>query len=66
MKHKNYTIYQDNEEYENEFIFFEKNKDKIKIGDTIEYIPFNQEGYKKYKILLFNNKKILKLLSFDI
>jgi hypothetical protein len=65
MKH-NYQIYEDSEEYENEIDFFEKNQNKLKIGDTIEYIPFNQEGYKKYKVLLLNNKKILKLIiHFD-
>ena len=62
MKHINYTIYEDNPDYINEFYFFEKNKIKLKIDDTIEYVTFNQEGYKKYKILLLNNQKILKLI----
>jgi hypothetical protein len=66
MKH-NFKIYEGDEEYENEIDFFEKNQNTLKIGDTIEYIPFNQEGYKKYKVLLLNNKKILKLIiNFDI
>jgi hypothetical protein len=49
MKH-NYQIYEDSEEYENEIDFFQKNQNKLKIGDTIEYILLNQEGYKKYKV----------------
>ncbi len=49
MKH-NYQIYEDSEEYENEIDFFQKNQNKLKIGDTIEYILLNQKGYKKYKV----------------
>jgi len=62
MKSKNYSIFEDSEESVEEY--FENNINIFQLGDTIEYITFNQEGYKKYKVILFNNKKILKMLSF--
>jgi hypothetical protein len=38
----------------------------IKVGDTIEYISNNQQGYEKYKVILEDGEKSLKLIdSFD-
>ena len=38
----------------------------ITIGDTIEYITYNQMGWKKYIVQKENNIKILKLIdSYD-
>lgn len=34
-----------------------KNNKKIKVGDTIEYNTNNQEGQKKYEVILDKNKK---------
>jgi len=38
----------------------------IKIGDTIQYISNNQQGYKKYKVVLGDEgEKSLKLIDSD-
>ena len=39
----------------------------IKVGDTISYIPNNQQGYQKYKVILGDEgEKSLKLIdSYD-
>ena len=40
-----------------------ENNSNIKIGDTIEYISNNQEGYEKYEVVLKNGKKDLQLIA---
>ena len=38
----------------------------IIVGDTIEYTPYNQQGYAKYKVIMDEGKKTLKLIdSYD-
>jgi hypothetical protein len=46
---------------------YEKVKDKdVDVGDTIEVISNNQEGYRKYKVINDLGKKGLKLInSYD-
>jgi len=45
-----------------------KNNDKIVIGDTITYTPYNQQGYMKYKVIMGDNgKKTLEVIdSYDM
>lgn len=40
------------EEHEDVYSYFERNLLEIHVDDTIEIIPNNQEGYKKYKVVL--------------
>jgi hypothetical protein len=44
-----------------------KNPDDYDVGDTIEYITNNQQGYKKYEVVLDSNRiKNIKLIaSYD-
>ena len=53
--------------YEDDVSVYEKVRDKdVDVGDTIEYIPNNQQGYKKYKVINELGKKGLKLInSYD-
>jgi predicted metal-dependent phosphotriesterase family hydrolase len=54
---------------EGESVFEElKNNDKIVIGDTITYTPYNQQGYMKYKVIMGDNgKKTLEVIdSYDL
>jgi hypothetical protein len=47
--------------------YLEDNKDKIKVGDTIEYISNNQQGYEKYKVIEEDGEKTLELIdSYDM
>jgi hypothetical protein len=47
--------------------YLEKNQDKIAVGDTIEYISNNQQGWMKYKVVEEDGKKILNLIdSYDM
>ena len=55
-ENKNWILWEDNDEKDTIESFIKSNND-IKNGDTIEYITFNQEGYKKYKIIIENNEK---------
>ena len=43
------------------------NPDNYDVGDTIEYITNNQQGYKKYEVVLDSNRnKTIKLIgSYD-
>lgn len=45
-----------------------QNNNKIVIGDTITYTPYNQQGYAKYQVVLDDNgKKSLELIdSYDL
>ena len=36
---------------------FLRGNDKVQIGDTIEYVSNNQEGWKKYKVVIGNDGK---------
>ena len=50
--------------YEGSYVDDElENNSNIKIGDTIEYISNNQEGYEKYEVVLKNGKKDLQLIA---
>jgi hypothetical protein len=40
------------DETENEHNYLQKYSNEIHVGDTIEVIPNNQLGYKKYKVIL--------------
>jgi hypothetical protein len=49
---------------EDDVSVYEKLKDKhVDVGDTIEYISNNQQGYKKYKVVNELGKKGLKVIS---
>jgi hypothetical protein len=43
-------------------------KKDVKVGDTIEFVPNNQEGYEKYEVINDEkDKKALKLIdSYDM
>lgn len=57
---KNWTVGEETDV----FSYLEKNKSKINVGDTIEYITNNQMGWKKYKVEEDESgKKKLKLIS---
>jgi hypothetical protein len=53
--------------YEGDVSVYEKLQDKnVDVGDTIEYIPNNQQGYMKYKVINELGKKGIKLIeSYD-
>jgi len=53
--------------YEDDVSVYEKLRDKsVDVGDTIEFISNNQQGYKKYKVINDLGKKGLKLInSYD-
>ena len=53
IEHGNYTINEDDniEEY------FETNKESLNVGDTITYLPPNQEGEKTYEIIKWFKEK---------
>jgi len=59
----NFTVYEGNGTVREEL---ESNPD-IKIGDTIEYLSNNQQGYEKYEVILGDDgEKSLKLIdSYD-
>jgi hypothetical protein len=60
---KNWTI----EEPTNVYKYLEDKKDKIKVGDTIEYISNNQQGYLKYKVVEEDGEKTLEVIdSYDM
>ncbi len=52
----NYTLYED--DYNRLY-----NIELYKVDDIIEYIPNNQLGYLKYRVVLKNNEKSLELLE---
>lgn len=55
----NWQVYEPDDIYE----FLNTDKE-IKINDTIEYISYNQEGYKKFAVILNDkNEKTLKLIA---
>ena len=56
----NYRVYQ--EDGDSAHGELNSNPD-ITVGDTIEYFTSNQEGYKKYEVILENNVKGLKLIQ---
>lgn len=37
--------------------------DKINVGDTIEYISNNQDGYEKYRVIDNDGKKDIELIA---
>jgi hypothetical protein len=39
------------------------NIEVYQVGDIIEYIPNNQLGYLKYRVVLKNNEKTLEILE---
>ena len=39
------------------------NIEVYKVGDIIEYIPNNQLGYLKYRVVLKNNEKTLEIME---
>jgi hypothetical protein len=53
--------------YEDDVSVYEKLRDRsVDVGDTIEFISNNQQGYKKYKVINDLGKKGLKLInSYD-
>ena len=60
---KNWTVGEPTNVYE----YLEDKKDKIKVGDTIEYISNNQQGYLKYKVVEEDGKKTLEVIdSYDM
>ena len=60
---KNWTI----GEPKNVYKYLEDKKDEIKVGDTIEYISNNQQGYLKYKVVEEDGKKTLEVIdSYDM
>ena len=47
--------------------YLEDNKNEIEVGDTIEYISDNQQGYEKYKVIEEDGEKALELIdSYDM
>lgn len=51
----------------NVYKYLEDKKDKIKVGDTIEYISNNQQGYLKYKVVEEDGEKTLEVIdSYDM
>ena len=40
-----------------------KKNPNIQIGDFIEYLSYNQQGYEKYKVILHKGKKTLDLVK---
>lgn len=60
---KNWTVGEPTNVYE----YLEDKKDKIKVGDTIEYISNNQQGYLKYKVVEEDGEKTLEVIdSYDM
>lgn len=57
----NYTI------YEGEISLYDYLKTpKVRVGDTIEYVTNNQEGWEKYKVILDGNiKSLIKIDDYD-
>ena len=56
----NYRVYQE----DGDTPYGELNSNSnITVGDTIEYFTSNQEGYKKYEVILENGNKGLKLIK---
>jgi hypothetical protein len=60
---KNWSVGEPTNVYE----YLEDKKDKIKVGDTIEYISNNQQGYLKYKVVEEDGEKTLEVIdSYDM
>jgi len=60
---KNWTV----GEPKNVYKYLEDKKDEIKVGDTIEYISNNQQGYLKYKVVEEDGEKTLEVIdSYDM
>ena len=60
---KNWTV----GEPTNVYKYLDDKKDEIKVGDTIEYISNNQQGYLKYKVVEEDGKKTLEVIdSYDM
>jgi hypothetical protein len=50
---------------ESENIYEKINEENVSVGDTIEIMSNNQQGYKKYKVIIKEEKDIELIDSYD-
>jgi hypothetical protein len=49
--------------YDGDFDKMWKDVEKWKVGSTVAYTPNNQMGYRRYRVIINNGKKTLKLIE---